>query len=176
MKAFFLSRALREKLLLLALVVAAAAMWMTSAGKRAGKSWRTVQATSADLANQKMVLEEKDGIEARANAALKQIDPNETFDSLRLQSEVNTIANASGIPGTNRQISPQPQERTSQFALNSVQINVRNSDYKALQTFYLELKKRAPYIGIEQFDVNASPGNTASLNAMMRISSVEILK
>lgn len=174
MKGFFLSRALREKLLLLALVVAAAAMWMTSAGKRAGKSWRTVQATSAELKNQEMVLGEKDGIEGRADAALKQIDPNRTFDSLRLQSEVNTIANASGI--TNRQISPQPQERTSQFALNSVQINVRNSDYNALKNFYVELKKRAPYIGIEQFDVNASPGNPASLNAMMRISSVEILK
>ena len=174
MKGFFLSRALREKLLLLALVIAAAAMWMTSAGKRAGKSWRTVQATSGELKNQEMVLGERDGIAARVDAALKQIDPNLTFDLLRLQSEVITIANAAGI--TNRTIGKLPEARTGQFALNSVQINVRNADYKALKTFYLELKKRAPYIGIEQFDVNASPGNTASLNAMMRISSVEILK
>jgi hypothetical protein len=175
MKAFFLSRLLREKILLVALAVAVAAVWLNAAGKRADRLWRDVRNTSTDLQEQELVLAEKAPIEARAVAAVARLDPARTYDPVRLQSEVNTIATAAGL-GAKANIGDARTERANQFAVNTVQVTIRNADYAALVTFYLELKKRAPYLGLENFDVFASPANPASLTAAMRVSSVEIAK
>jgi type II secretory pathway component PulK len=172
-KAFFLSRALREKILLVALIVGAAAMWLSGAGKRAGKFWREVSSTSMDLKEQEIVLGQKDLIEARAHAAIEQLDPSRTFDPVRLQSEINTIANAAGL-GSKTSISSVPSDKAGQFQIHSVQVVVRNADYDSLTKFYTELQKRSPYIGIVSFDVaSTSPANGYVLTQSMRISSMQ---
>jgi hypothetical protein len=44
-----------------------------------------------------------------------------------------------------------------------------------LEQFYLNLHKRAPYIGIEQFTLRANnPNDTSKLTLVLRVSSVEI--
>ncbi|MGC4072708.1 MAG: hypothetical protein QM760_09345 [Nibricoccus sp.] len=173
MKAFFLSRLLREKVLLVALIVAAAAMWLSSAGKRAGKFWREVSQTSADLKEQAVVLGQKDAIKERAHAAIERLDPSRTFDPVRLQSEVNTIANIAGL-GSKASISGAPTERVGQFAVHTVQLVIRNADYESLTKFYLELQKRSPYIGIETFDVaSTSPTSGQTLTQSMKISAFQ---
>ncbi len=65
-------------------------------------------------------------------------------------------------------------ELTNQFSVNTVQVAVRNADLQSLLNFYGELEKRAPYIGLEQFSLTANPANPSQLNAVMRVSSVEI--
>jgi type II secretory pathway component PulK len=175
MKAFFLSRAVREKILMVALVVAAAAMWLSGAGKRAGKLWREVRNTSFDLKEQVVVLGQKDDIEARTKAAGERFDRSRTFDQVRLQSEINTIANAAGL-GAKTNISGAPGERSNQLAVNSAQVSITGADYEAVGRFYTEVQKRAPYIGIEQFDLLASPPNSPNLRQTLRISSFEIAK
>ena len=67
-------------------------------------------------------------------------------------------------------------ERTSQFAVNTVQFSLRNTDWESLKRFYLELSRRSPYIGLEQFSLTVTPGNPTLLNAMLRVSSVEIVR
>ena len=47
-------------------------------------------------------------------------------------------------------------------------------DWATLKQFYLELSKRSPYIGIEQFSMQVDRANPALLNANFQISSVEI--
>jgi len=67
-------------------------------------------------------------------------------------------------------------ERTSQFAVNTVQFAIRNADLGSILSFYDEIDRRAPYLGIEQFSLTVSPGNPALLNVMLRVSSVEIVR
>lgn len=173
MKAFFLSRALREKALLVALIVGAAAMWLSGAGKRAGKFWREVSATSQDLKEQEVVLGQKDLIEARSHAAIERLDPSRTYDPVRLQSEINTIANAAGL-GSKASISGAPSEKAGQFQIHTVQVVVRNADYDSLTKFYTELQKRSPYMGIVSFDVSStSAANGHVLTQSMKISSMQ---
>lgn len=173
MKAFFLSRALREKILLVALIVGAAAMWLSGAGKRAGTFWRDVSTTSSDLKDQEMVLGQKDAIEARSLAAIGQLDPSKTFDQVRLQSEINTIANAAGL-ASKASISSAPSEKAGQFSVHSVQVNIRNADWKSLTDFYRELQKRSPYIGLVSFDLfSTSAANGHILTQTLRISSMQ---
>jgi hypothetical protein len=175
MKAFFLSRLLREKVLLVALVVAAAAMWLSGAGKRAGKLWRETRITTIDLKAQELVLGQKDAIEARSRATFKRLDPAGTYDPVRLQSEINTIANEAGL-GSKTNISGQPTERASQFAVHSVNVTINNADYLALTKFYVALQKRAPYIGIEQFDIGSNAVGSAVLRQRLRVSSFDFAK
>jgi hypothetical protein len=173
MKAFFLSRLLREKALLVALVVGAAAMWLSGAGKRAGKFWSEVRDTTTELKSQDVVLGQKDLIAERSHAAIEQLDPSRTYDPVRLQSEVNTIANLAGL-AAKANISAVPSERVGQFAVHSVQVQIRNADYTSLTKFYTELQKRSPYIGIVSFDVtSASAANGGVLTQSMRISAMQ---
>jgi hypothetical protein len=173
MKAFFLSRALREKVLLVALIVGVAAMWLSSAGKRAGVFWREAKATSSDLKVQEIVLGQKDMIAERQQAAIARLDPARTYDPVRLQSEVNTIANAAGL-GSKASITGAPSEKSGQFAVHTVQLVIRNADYESLTKFYTELQQRSPYIGIVSFDVaSTSPANGQVLTQSMKISAMQ---
>lgn len=173
MKAFFLSRVLREKALLVALIVGIAAMWLSGAGKRAGKFWREVSSTSLDLKEQEIVLGQKELIETRSHAAIERLDPSRTYDPVRLQSEINTIANAAGL-ASKASISGAPSEIAGQFKIHTVQVRISNADYPSLTKFYEELQKRAPYMGIVSFEVfSASAANGHVLTQSMKISSMQ---
>jgi hypothetical protein len=175
MKAFFLSRLLREKVLLVALVLTAAVIWLSGAGERAGKLSKDISNTSTDLKAQELVLSQKDDIEARSRASVARLDPARTFDPVRLQSEINTIANQVGL-GAKTNINGQPSELSNQFAIHSVNVVTNNADYLALTKFYVELQKRSPYIGIEQFNmVSSSPGSSV-LRQQMRVVSFGFAK
>ncbi|AWI09234.1 hypothetical protein [Ereboglobus luteus] len=175
MKAFFLSRQTREKVLLVGLVLVAALWWLTAAIGRTTTFIRDFKSTSLTLKVQQMTLDARESIQARANAAIRQLDPSRTYDTVRLQAELDTIATAVGI--TNKTISDARTEKTAQFSVNSAQITVRNTDYATVVKFYEEIKKRTPYIGLDQLTIQPSNvANPTQLTLMLKVSSVEILR
>ena len=175
MKAFFLSRLLREKILMVGLIVLAAATWLSGLLTRGQLFAREFSRTSQDLTIQSMMIGQQGRIEASAEAAIKHLEPSGTYNLLRLQAELDTIARSVGLTTTASDDSH--AERTPQFTVNTVQFSIRNADYESLVRFYLELVKRSPYLGIEQFSVfTSSATNPALLSASLRVSSVEIAK
>lgn len=174
MKTFFLSRLFREKILLLGLVAVGALWWLSSSINRASAFAREAKGTTTTLAMQQMMIDARDSIEARANAAIRQLDPASTFDTVRLQSELDTIATMAAI--SNKVIGDAHTDRTSQFSVHSAQITMRNTDYASLVKFYDELKKRTPYIGLEQLTIQSSAANPNQLTASIKVSSVEIAR
>jgi len=174
MKAFFLSRVIREKILLLALVLIAALMWLSSAAGRGSQFLRDYTRTTETLRAQQMMLDARESIEARATAAIAQLDPASTFDTVKLQSELDAIAKAAGIASTT--IGDARTEKTTQFSVNSATINMRNVDYASLVKFYEELKKRAPYIGLDSLTMQANTANVTQLTVTIKVSSVEVAK
>lgn len=175
MKAFFLTRLLREKVLLLGLVAIAAVMWLSAVSTRVRTFWTEVSLTNTELETQRMVLSERESIQAAAKAAVEHLDPSRTFDSVRLQAELDAVARSVGITRDtsidDSQIAPGPQ-----FSLNSVRFVIRNGQWEAIERFYAELAKRAPYIGIEEFTLVANQANPSQLTASLRVSSVEITR
>lgn len=174
MKAFFLSRLLREKVLLLAFALVGALIWLSGVGERASAKWREVKVTSTELEVQKSWLVQRERFEREAALAVEHLDPTRSLDSVRLQVELNSLAKAAGL--TNYDVSDSRTERTSQFAVHSVQFQARNADMAKLITFYQSLAKRAPYIGLEQFSLMANRSNPAQLGATWRVTSVEIAR
>lgn len=172
MRAFFLGRHLREKLLLMVFVVAAAAIWLSSLSARAGRFVHAMRATSATLAEQSLWLSNRASVEASAQAAASRLDPVRTLDTTRLIAEVSAIASESGLRNTT---SGDPKDLSSgQFAIHTLQFNVSKVDWPTLKGFYLQLSKRSPYIGIEQFSVQVDRANASLLSASFQISSVEV--
>ena len=172
LKTFFLSRLLREKMLLVVIAALAALMLLSNFSRRVARTWRTQHATTVTLAEQQQWLANRATIEAGAGRAVKNLDPARTLDDTRLVGELNALARTQGLKFTSD--SPHT-ERSGQFAVHTVQFNLLKMDWDGLKRFYLELTKRSPYIGIEQCSLQAERANPAQLNASLRVSSVEIV-
>ncbi|HEY9154367.1 MAG TPA: hypothetical protein VIM69_04510, partial [Opitutaceae bacterium] len=108
-----------------------------------------------------------------AKGAVQQLDPSRTYDSVRLQAELVSIAQSVGL-SKDTAIDDAQVTAGAQFSLNSVRFVIRNAEWQTLERFYKELSKRSPYIGIEEFSIFSNKANPAQLNAALRVSSVEI--
>jgi hypothetical protein len=174
LKAFFLSRLLREKAMLVVFVALAVVMWLTSFSTRARQAWTVQRATQTELTDQRQWLLNRDQIEAAAVQAVQNLDPAQTLDDTRLVGELSALAREHNLKFTND--TPQT-ERTAQFAVHSVQVTLPRAEWDVLYRFYVALARRSPYIGITQFSLSSDrASNGALLNASLRVSSVEIVR
>jgi hypothetical protein len=173
LRAFFLGRLLREKVLLVLFIMLGALMWASNYGRRAAADWRGIRAVTAELAEQREWLRNREEIEAASVRAVQNLDPSRTLDDTRLVGELNALAREYNLNFTND--TPQTQ-RSGQFAVHTVQITLQRADWGTLRRFYEAIARRSPYIGIEQFALRAEPSNPANLTASVRISSVEIVR
>lgn len=174
MKSYFLSRQFREKMLLVAFVLLAAALWASSALQRAAAAGRDFQVTSATLREQQLWLERREQIEQAAAAAVANLDSSRTFNDLRLSAELSAIANATGV-GANIRSAPGRTERTPQMAMHTLEVELQRVEWEQLRTFYGALAQRAPYINIERCSVSADRTGRL-LNAVLLVSSVEMAR
>lgn len=174
MKAFFLSRILREKILLVAFALVGALIWLSGVSERANAKWRAIKVTSTELEVQRGWLVQRERFEREAALAIEHLDPTRSLDAVRLPGELTALARSAGL--ANYDVSDSRTERTSQFAVHSVQFQARNADMGKLITFYQALSKRAPYIGLEQFSLTANRSNPSQLVATWRVTSVEIAR
>ena len=171
MKSFFMTKSLRERALLLAFVAIALAWWGTSALGRVAQTRQTWFALATERAEQDLWLKNRTTITDQAAAAAKQLDPGRTLDATQLLAELNQFAS-----GLNAEIGAQRTDRTTGFAMHSMQVSLRRVDLSGLLRFYQNLAARAPYIGIEQCSLTVDRANPSLLNASFRISAVQALK
>ena len=174
LRAFFLSRLLREQLLLAGIVVLVAAIWFSNLAGRAGRFIHAARSTSLTLADQTRWLANRKAIEDSAQAAAGRLDPVRTLDTTKLLAEVSAIATESGLKSS---MSAEAKDVSNgQFSVHTLQFSVTKADWGSLKQFYLALSKRSPYIGIEQCTLQVDRANPAMLSANFQISSVEIAR
>lgn len=174
-KRAFMSRLLRERVLLAALVALAVSIWGSGFLRRLGVALEENRRVSTELTVQAQWLERRERIEALAKAAIGHLEPAKSLDAVKLTAEVSDLAAAAGIT-SNRQIDAARSERTNEFALHSIEFRARRADYGNLQSFYFKLAERAPYIGLEQFSLSTVPSRPQELEAVFRITSVEAIR
>jgi hypothetical protein len=172
LRASFLSCLFREKVLITAFLVMAAAVWLFSVAGRVNKFTRAIRVTTLSLNEQKLYLSNRASIEAQAEAAAGKLDAVRTLDATRLLAEVSAIANDIDLKNTT--IGAPKDVSSGQFSVHTLEFNVSKVDWATLKQFYLALSKRSPYIGIEQYSMQSDKANPALLNASFQISSVEI--
>jgi hypothetical protein len=172
LRAFFLGRLLREKLLLVGFAAIAVLIWLSGFSSRAAAFWRVQRATTADLKVQDEWLRNEDKIRASANQAASQFDPSRTLDGNRLFVKVRQLAADAGLRNTTNQGS-EPDVTNGQFSVHTVRFQITNADWESIKKFYLLLNQNAPYIAIDQFILQPSP-NPAQLTLTLRVKSFEI--
>ena len=172
LRAFFLSRDLREKLLLVGFLGVAVIMWASSYSSRASSFWRAKQATTQELANQDNLLRQQPLIEAATKQAAAQMDPAKTLDPTLLSVEVRRIANEAGVNFSSGTVIP--GANVGQFAINTMRLSFTNTDWHAFAVFYQHLQERAPYLAITELAMQPVRSNPAQISATMTVASFEI--
>jgi len=173
LKAYFLSRLLREKLLLVLFVALGAMMWLSNFSKRTSAALRAYHKATAELATQQQWLDNRKSIETAALQAVKNLDPAKTLDDTRLVGDLSALARENNLKFTND--TPRT-DRSGQFAVHTVQVTLPRADWDSLMKFYVALVRRSPYIGLEQLSLASDRANPQLVNASLRISSVEIVR
>jgi hypothetical protein len=173
-KAFFFSRLLREKVLLVAFVAIGLVLWGSAFLKRATRQWQVHRALMVELADQKQWLNNQASIEAAAAAAVKNLDPSRTLDETRLVGEVSALAREHNLKGMAND-TPQT-ERSGQFAVHTMLVTIPRAEWSSVKNFYTALAARSPYIGVEQLSLTSDRANPSQLNAVVRVTSVEIVR
>ncbi|MSU65464.1 MAG: hypothetical protein EXS38_05025 [Opitutus sp.] len=174
LRIFFLGRLLREKLLLLAFVSLGMLWWLSSFTTHAGRFWREQRSTTAALKEQQQWLNNRGSIDAAVQKAAGRLVAANTLDGTRLATEVSSLASASGLRNAGGE--PPTKNSNGQFSVHTLNYTIRNADFLALLKFYVALRDRSPYIGIDQFSLTANPANPAQLSLSLRVSSVEIAR
>lgn len=175
LRAFFLARALREKLLLVSFIAIGLLWWLSAFGGRAGAFWRQQRTTRAQLTEQAEWIRNKTQIEENAQSAAAKLDPTKTLNANQLATTLQQLANDAGLKSHNLNGSP-TTTKSGQFAIHTANYLVRLADWESLVKFYEALQKRAPYIAVDQFSLSATPNNSAQLTLALRAESVEIAR
>ncbi|MFI5337700.1 MAG: hypothetical protein ACHQ5A_13005 [Opitutales bacterium] len=171
MKSFYTAKSLRERTLMLLFVAIALAWWGSSALGRLARWRQDFISLATERAEQDLWIKNSTAIADQAAVAAKQLDPVRTLDASQLLAELNQFA-----AGLNAEIGAQRTDRTTGFAMHSMQLNLRRVDLPGLLRFYRQLAARTPYIGIEQASLTVDRANPGLLNASFRISAVQAIR
>jgi len=173
LRALFLARLLREKLMLAALLAILALAWLSGFSTRVGGFLARQKIITADLADQAQWLANRKSIQDSARLAAGRLDAARTLDATRLLAEMSGMAREAGLLNT---AGGESQDVGSgQFTVHTLEFNILKADWNSLKAFYIAVQQRSPYIGIEQFSVQADHANPTLLNVSLRVSSVEIV-
>jgi hypothetical protein len=174
LRAFFLGRLLREKILLLLFIVIGVLIWSSSFSRRAGVFIREERSTRTALKAQQQLLDNRANIEAAAQKAASNLVPAETLDAPRLYAEVDRLAQQAGLKAG---LGEQQDQPGGQFIVHSLRISFSKAEWEPLMKFYRALQARSPYIGIEQFTLQVDRSNPNLYHtASIRVSSVEVVR
>ena len=176
LRAFFLSRLLREKLLLVAFIGLGMLWWLSSFGAQVARFWRSQAATTVALKEQDVWIKNRTFVDDAAKKAASRLVPEKTLDGTRLVDAVNQAAAEAGLKSNQYNSTVGTDETNGQFTIHGLTYQVTGAEYLVLLKFYLNLHKRAPYIGIGTFNLSSAAANPALMNLTLKISSVEVAR
>lgn len=173
LRARFLQRTLREQVLVAALLLVGALIWVdrvTGVLQSTRNAWA---ATSSDLATQQAWLDNQPAIEERSAKAIASLDRKRTLDSTRLVAAVTAEAEKAGLTVD---IDQPRSQRTAQFAFNTVRVTSRKGGLAPIISFYQALAARAPYLALDEFALQADRSGNGQLTATFEIAAVELMQ
>ncbi len=173
LRLYFLSRLLREKLMLLGLILIGTLWWLSAFGTRASQFWRTQRSTTVTLEEQQIWLKNRATIEVAGQKAMGRLDSAKTLDRIRLVDALNHAAQEAGLRSNNYSSDAPKSETSDQITVHSVEFRVTQADYTMVQQFYLKVQQRAPYIGIESFGLQPSATDPSKVSLTLRVSAAE---
>jgi hypothetical protein len=173
LKAWFLGRLAREKVLVVAFVLLGALIWLSSALERFGETRSAARVVRSELATQALWLSNRPAIEEAAAAAVHNLDASRTLDATFLVAEVQAMAARSGLQVV---VEPPRTQRSPQFAVHTVLVRSQRASLPNLLRFYQEVSAKAPYVGLEKVTLRIDRVASGAVNADLQMTSVELVR
>jgi hypothetical protein len=171
LRRLFETRKQRERVLLTAFLWAGILLWAAVVMSSARKSVASLKIAKSEAVEQKLLIAEKNDIEARLGKARASIDPAKTLGALKLSSTVDDLAREAGMVVS---IASPVRKESSIFNTYSVRVSCRNTTLDQLFTFTQAVRKKAPYLAIRRFKMNADQRDNRRLTAEIEIESFEL--
>lgn len=172
-RAFFLSRALREKLLLVAFILIGLLWWGSSFLTRGREFWNEQRTMTSRLKVNAEWFKNQTLIEQNEKKTAESLAPEKALNANQLLTEVNRLANEAGLKNIGSSGTP-PSSTSGQFAVHSQEFQIRNVEWDPLKVFYEALQKRSPYIAIERFTLQSTGNNSSQHQLSLKVTSMEI--
>ena len=172
MRHLFLSRAPRERVLILLSLAVAAFLWGSAALDRAAATWSATKAAQAEAEIQSLWLGREAEIHRQADKATQGLEAGKGYDAPRLVAEAMSLAKDAGL---NVNTDPPKTQRSGAFAVHSVQLTCRKADLPSLIAFYESIRPRAPYLALGPTSIQLERGGGGSISARMQVTAVELV-
>jgi hypothetical protein len=172
-RSYFLTRALREKLLLVAFILIGVLWWGSSYLTRSGAFWNEQRAMTSRLKVNAEWIKNRTAIEQNEKKTAASLQPEKTLSANQLLTTVSQLAAEAGLKQT-QSSGTLPSTTSGQFAVHSQEFTIRNIEWDALSRFYEALQQKSPYIGIERFTLRSTGNNAAQLELSLKVTSMEI--
>ena len=168
MKTYFLSRHVREKILILGLIAFAVVLWGSKLYSRTSDLRTATKKADTVLKEQADEIANLDFEEQRKDDAIRDLDPAKSYDNLKLISHITAIAekvnlNQNGVQNTN--IQNTIVTKLPLMNLTKMRLQLSNVEMPDVVNFYRELANDAPYISIAQFRITTSNTNNRGAGA-----------
>ena len=170
MKALFLNRTYREKVLILAMVLVGLVIWFTLASERLREFNQTRASIVRQVEAQQVWLDNEASIRERVEASISNLDPARTLSGTRLNAEINRIASEHNLRVT---VDRPQQESGEVLTYHTVVVQISGAEMEPLIRFTQALQGRAPYLGVEEIIISPDNRNPTIHGARFRISAVE---
>ncbi len=172
MKHLFFSLKPRERLMALAALLVAAALWSTGAWGRVREGWDAWQALEALAQTQKATLAKEREVRNDTAQAVQGLDSGHGFDQAKLVAEAVNTTRAAGLnPNTE---SPKTT-KTGKFAVHSLQLSCRKADLASILRFYESVRTRAPYLALSQVSMTAERGGAGTVTFKATLTALELI-
>lgn len=171
MRSIFEKRTQREKFMVLFMMVVALFIWGSFFADRFSDLMAERRKLNVRIEEQKIWLDNREEIRARAEAGIQNLDPRRTLSATRLMGELEGIARSHGLSPT---MGTPRTEQADVFSYNTVELRVDRAELAPLINLTSEIQQRAPYMGIEGVTLRADRANPTLLEARFTISSVEL--
>lgn len=172
MRHLFLSRAPRERILILLGLAVGAFLWGGAALGRANAALAAKRAADAEAEVHALWLGREAEIHREAEKVTAGLDAGKGYDAARLVAEAMALAKEAGLSVNT---DPPKTQRSGAFAVHSVQLTCRKADLPSLIAFYESLRPRAPYLALGPTSIQLERGGGGSVSARLQVTAVELV-
>ncbi|MFZ9200876.1 MAG: hypothetical protein ACO23N_00395 [Opitutales bacterium] len=172
MRHLFLSRAPRERILILLGLAVGAFLWGSAALDRAKVAWAEAQSAAVEAETQALWLGRETEIQRQAEKVTAGLDAGKGYDAARLVAEAMALAKEAGLSVNS---DPPKTQRSGAFAVHSVQLTCRRTDLASLIAFYQSIRPRAPYLALGPTSIQLERGGGGSVSARLQVTAVELV-
>ncbi|BET65386.1 hypothetical protein ASA1KI_03040 [Opitutales bacterium ASA1] len=174
LRAGFLARARREKILTVLFLVVLVLIWASTYLTRYKAFSLALAAERATAGAQAQWLDDQESIEGDYAAAITRLSDAALPTRSEVQAQIDALLSKHAI--ARYRIDPPQTQTSDRLVFHTFSVSMERAEYSQLQAFQNELAATLPTVNLEQITLQSERSNPAQLNTRLRLVAVELNK